>query len=76
MEKISIIIVVKDNRLHFLKTIDSVKEIADEIIIIDIGLGEKTKNLIKNDKMVRLIKIKDEVKYVEMIREKVKNLLN
>jgi len=26
--------------------------------------------------MVRLIKIKDEVKYVEMIREKVKNLLN
>ncbi len=72
MKKISIIIVAKDNPPYLSKTINSVKEIADELIIVDIGIGEKTKNLIKEYKIIRLIKIEEEIEYVEIIREKIK----
>lgn len=72
MNKISVIIVVKDSPVYLFETINSVTDIAGEIIIVDIGIDEKVITKLKTYKNVKIVNIKEEVPYVELIREKTK----
>jgi len=73
MQKLSTIIVVKNSPPYLFKVIKSVKDISDEIVIVDIGIDEMIKNdLLKNEK-IRIKEIKQPVPYVELIREKSKD---
>ncbi len=73
MDKISAIIVVKDNPPYLLKTIKSIDLIADEIIIVDIGTDPELLRTLKNNKKIVIKTVKEPVPYVELIREKTKS---
>ncbi|MCL4364303.1 glycosyltransferase [Patescibacteria group bacterium] len=73
MDKISAIIVAKNKPPYLLKTIDSIVDLADEIIIVDIGIDGLFKEELKRIGKVRLIEMDQEVPYVELIREKTKD---
>ncbi|MCA9372206.1 glycosyltransferase family 2 protein [Candidatus Woesebacteria bacterium] len=69
---ISTLIIAKGNPPYLFETIDSVKQLADEIIVVDIGLSADVSN--KLQKMgVRVKKIGENVPYVEQIRERTKS---
>jgi len=68
---ISAVIVAKDNPPHIFETISSIKDFVSEIIIIDIGIDQLLKNKLKNS-INQLIEFKEEIPYVELIREKAK----
>lgn len=72
MDKITTIIVAKDNPPFILKTISSVEDISKKIVIVDIGIDEKLAKKIKNYQKIKIIKIKEKIPYVELIREKTK----
>lgn len=75
MNKISTIIVVKNSPKYIFDTINSIKDISDEIIIVDIGIDIVILNEVKNLAMRLNIKIEtitNPVPYVELIREEVK----
>ncbi len=74
MEDISAIIVVKNNPPLLNKTIQSVKDLVNEIIIVDIGIDLSLRNFLKKDKKIKVIKFKEDIPYVELIREKTKKL--
>ncbi len=65
MNKISAIIVAKDNPPHLEETISSIRDFVAEIIIVDIGLREIPSG-------VKVIKLNKSVPYVELIREEIK----
>ncbi|MEK7633516.1 MAG: hypothetical protein AAB437_01595 [Patescibacteria group bacterium] len=73
MKNVSAVIVVKDNPVHLSKVISSVEDLVCEIIIVDIGIDDGLKTALKNNKLVKIVKMKDEVPYVELIREKTKD---
>lgn len=75
MNKISVGIVVKNKPLHFEKTIASVYNFADEIVVFDIGMDTLLKKKLLKKKKVKIIEIKKEISYVEMIREEEKKYL-
>lgn len=72
MNKISAIIVVKDFPPYLEKTIASIIDFVHEIVIVDIGMRDDLMaKLIKIDK-VKIKKVKENVPYVELIRNKTK----
>lgn len=73
MENISAVIVVKNNPPFLLKVIDSVYDLVSEIVIVNIGISSQLVEALKKNKKVKIIRIKEEVPYVELIREKTKN---
>lgn len=72
MDKITGIIVVKNNPQYLFKTINSIQDIVEKIIIIDIGINDQLIKKLENYKKIKIVKIKEEVPYVELIREKTK----
>jgi (heptosyl)LPS beta-1,4-glucosyltransferase len=73
MEKISAVIVVKNSPPFLPRTIESVDDLVDEIIIVDIGIDKNLKENLSKNKKIKIVKIDEEVPYVELIREKTKN---
>ncbi|KKP67825.1 MAG: Glycosyl transferase family 2 [Candidatus Roizmanbacteria bacterium GW2011_GWA2_35_19] len=74
MNKISAIIVVKDNPPYIFKTVDSILDFVSEIVIVDIGIENSLSEKLKKNKLIKLVKIQGTVPYVEKIREKTKEL--
>lgn len=74
MEKITTIIVAKNHPPYILKTISSIEDFVKEIVIVDIGIDNKLINTFKKNKKISIYKINEDIQYVELIREKVKNL--
>lgn len=72
MEKISAVIVVKGNPPYLPRTIKSIQDMVNEIVIVDIGMDEKLKNDLLADKKIKIREIKEDVPYVELIRERTK----
>jgi (heptosyl)LPS beta-1,4-glucosyltransferase len=72
MNPISIIIVVKHNPPHLFESLDSIKDFGDEIIIVDIGIDQTLKEKLKKFPRAKIVNLEEDVPYVELIREKVK----
>jgi (heptosyl)LPS beta-1,4-glucosyltransferase len=73
--KISVAIVVKDDPPYLKKTIESVFNLADEIVIFDIGIYPKTIEWLKKNKKVKIKKVSKEVLYADQIKEEIKKYL-
>jgi (heptosyl)LPS beta-1,4-glucosyltransferase len=70
--KITGITVVKDRPDHIYACLTSLDQIADEILVADIGMDPSLRTEIEKMKKVRVVN-EDRVQYVELIREKLKN---
>lgn len=70
--KITGITVVKGRPDHIYACLSSLEKIADEVMVVDIGIDQSLKNEIMKMKKVTYIE-EDHVPYVELIRERVKN---
>ena len=75
MENISAVIVVKNNPPFLSKVIDSVYDLVYEIVIVDIGISLQLIEVLKKYKKVKIIKLNQEVPYVELIRNKTKDFV-
>lgn len=73
MKNLSSVIVAKGYPSFILKTIASVENISEEIIIIDIGISPQLVDLLKKNKKIRIVKIDEEVPYVELVRDRTKD---
>lgn len=73
MENISAVIVVKNNPPFLQKVIDSIVDLVFEIIIVDIGVSPELVKVLRKNKKIRIVKIKEQIPYVELIREKTKD---
>jgi len=73
MNDITAIIVAKDFPPHIFETVESTKDIADEIVILDIGLHQEIIEKLKDTRNIRIITIKNDIPYVELIREESKS---
>lgn len=76
MKNISAIIVVKNNPPFILKVIDSVDDLVESIVIVDIGVDDVLREKLKKNKKIKIIKLDRNVPYVELIRENTKDLVN
>ncbi len=72
MNKITIIIVVKDKPIHLFESLNSVKTLSEEIIVIDIGIDQLYKDELEKIKNVKIIPLPEKVPYIELVREKLK----
>lgn len=72
MNKISAIIVVKNRPKHLFESISSIQNIVKEIIIVNIGLDKSVTAKLEQNKKIRIVEVKQDVPYVELIREEVK----
>lgn len=72
MNEISAVIVAKDNPIHIFETLQSIESLVKEIVIADIGISSSTLSKLKQNKKVKIVKIKKEIQYVELIREEIK----
>lgn len=70
--KITGITVVKGRPDHIYACLSSLEKIADEVMVVDIGMDQSLKNEVMKMKKVTYIE-EDHVPYVELIRERVKN---
>lgn len=70
--KITGITVVKGRPDHIYACLSSLEKIADEVMVVDIGMDESLKSEVLKMKKVTYIQ-EDHVPYVELIRERVKN---
>lgn len=70
--KITGITVVKGRPDHIYACLSSLEKIADEVMVVDIGMDESLKEEVLKMKKVTYIE-EDHVPYVELIRERVKN---
>ena len=73
MLNISAIIVVKNNPSHLSKVVASIEDLVKKIIIVDIGIDNVLKDELKKNEIIKIIEIKNDVPYVELIREKTKD---
>ena len=73
MEKISAVIVAKDQPPFLLKALQSIDDLVDEIVVVDIGISSPLTDDLKKNKKVRLVTLKESVPYVELVRDKAKN---
>src|SRR3990167_11474658 len=73
MNDITAIIVAKDFPPHIFETVESTKDIADETVILDIGLHQEIIEKLKDTRNIRIITIKNDIPYVELIREESKS---
>lgn len=76
MENISAVIVVKNNPPFLFKVIDSINDLVKTIIIVDIGMSSKLADKLRENSEVKIIKLEQEVPYVELIREKTKDFID
>lgn len=72
MNNISAVLVVKENPPHVLETLRSLEDFASEIIVADIGISENLKKQLDKNKKVKIVDIKQDVPYIELIREDLK----
>lgn len=70
--KITGITIIKRRPDHIYACLASLDKLADEIMVVDIGMDSSLKEEIRKMKKVTLIE-EDHVEYVELIRERVKN---
>lgn len=70
--KITGITVVKGRPDHIYACLSSLEKIADEVMVVDIGMDESLKNEILKMKKVTYVE-EDHVPYVELIRDRVKD---
>jgi len=75
MENISAVIVAKDSPPFLFKVIESIDDLISEIIIVDIGISQNIIKELKKNKKVKIVKIKEFVPYVEIIRNKTKDFV-
>lgn len=73
MKNISAVIVVKNNPVHLPKVIASINNLVKEIIIVDIGVDDRLREELKKNQTVKIVEIKNDVPYVELIRDKTKD---
>ncbi|MEK7597841.1 MAG: glycosyltransferase family 2 protein [Patescibacteria group bacterium] len=73
MKNISAVIVVKGNPVHLPKVISSIEDLVKEIIVVDIGIDNALKTSLINNKLINIVEMKNDVPYVELIREKTKD---
>ncbi|MGB9707293.1 MAG: glycosyltransferase [Microgenomates group bacterium] len=73
--KISAAIVVKNSPKYLNKTIESIYDFVDEIVLFDIGISPEIIDNLRKIKKVKIKKVNREVLYVEQIREEIKNNL-
>lgn len=71
MNKISAIIVVKENPPHLHETLASI-DFVDEVIIVDIGMTLACKKELQQYKNLTIVPIAEDIRYVELIREQSK----
>ncbi len=72
MNPISAIIVAKDNPLHIIEAVESIKDFVKEIIVVDLGINPELKKKLSTYPMLQFnVKLK-QVSYVELIREELK----
>lgn len=72
MNKISGVMVVKNNPRYLFESLTSILDLVSELIIIDIGIDKNIKLKLQTVKKVKIITIKKEVAYVELIRQESK----
>lgn len=72
MNKISAIVVAKNSPKHLFESIVSIQNIVKEIVMIDIGLDQSVIAKFRQNKKIKIVEIKQDVPYVELIREEVK----
>jgi (heptosyl)LPS beta-1,4-glucosyltransferase len=75
MNKISAGIVAKNYPKYLKKTIESIKNFVDEIVIFDIGLDKNLNKKLSNNKKNKVVKLDTSIPYVELIREEEKKYL-
>jgi len=73
MTKLTAVTVVKDNPPFLSKTIASVDDLVQEIVIVDIGIDANLKTTLLKNKKIKIVEIKETIPYVELIREKTKS---
>ncbi len=66
---VTAVIVVKNNPEHILKTLESVRSLAREILIGDIGIDTTLLEKLRKIENVKIVTITKRVPYVELIRE-------
>jgi (heptosyl)LPS beta-1,4-glucosyltransferase len=76
MNKISGVIVVKNNPKYLFESLTSVLDLVSEFIIIDIGAEEKIKAKLQLFDKVRIVSLVREIPYVELIREESKRFVH
>ncbi len=72
MNNISVITAVKNKPIHLFESLESIDELAEEIIIADLGIDEEYRTKLKRMKKVKIISITENAPYIELIREKLK----
>src|SRR3989344_1574882 len=73
MNDITAIIVAKDSPPHIFEAVASIRDIVNEIVILDIGLQQEIIEKLKDNKNIRIVPIKKDIPYVELIREESKS---
>ncbi len=72
MNKISAIIVVKNNPPHLIETINSINGLVEEIIIGNIDIREDLKKNLTLNKKVRLVNIAKQTPFADFVKEDLK----
>jgi len=67
--------VVKNNPPHLFESLDSIYNLVSEMIVVDIGIEEKVKEKLKCFSRVKLISLKEEIPFIELIRERSKKFV-
>ena len=71
MTNITAILVIKDNPKHLSEVLSSIHFVS-EIIVVNIGINNDCKRILETFPTVKIVKIEEEITYVEQIREKSK----
>ena len=69
MNNISVVMVVKGYSEYVFKTLESVRSLASEILIGDIGIDEELLAKLKKIENIKIVTVTKKVPYVELIRE-------
>ncbi|MBI3619811.1 glycosyltransferase family 2 protein [Candidatus Roizmanbacteria bacterium] len=72
MNEITVILVIKGSPPYLAESLKSVKTLATDFIIGDIGMAEKAKKMVLRLANTRIITFPYEVLYVELVREQLK----
>jgi (heptosyl)LPS beta-1,4-glucosyltransferase len=75
MDKISGLMVVKNSPKYLFESLTSIEDLVFEFIIIDIGIEENIKPRLQHFNKVRIVSVKKEVPYIELIREESKRFV-
>lgn len=76
MNKISGVIVVKNSPQYLFESLNSLRDLVSEIVVVDIGAEEKINAKLRRFNKVRVIAVQREIPYVELIREESKQFVH